>query len=131
MPGVCEMVVLLMDDKSEEPVEKNGLFFWLLKHLTQLVQDFNSKIKALNYTNNVVSLNGGLAGQTWRKSPISPSSFQSNEYRWGIMASALFITRPCWRALSNVSVRGRVVRKWIQNSGAFWRKATQSVEIFG
>ena len=51
-----------------------------------------------------------------------------------VMASALFIgARPCWRALSNVSVRGRVVRKWIPNSGAFWRKAAQrqSGENFG
>ena len=69
----------------ESQLSKNGLFFLAFeKYLTQLVQDFNSKIEALNYTNNVVSLNGGLAGQTWRKSPISPSSFQSNEYSHGI-----------------------------------------------
>ena len=72
-------------DKSGEPVEQKWTFFLAFeKYLTQLVQDFNSKIEALNYTNNVVSLNGGLAGQTWRKSPISPSSFQSNEYSHGI-----------------------------------------------
>lgn len=51
-------------------------FFWLLKHLTQLVQDFNSKIEALNYTNNVISLKWWACGANMEEVSHFPSFHQ-------------------------------------------------------
>ena len=56
--------------------EKWTFFFWLLKHLTQLVQDFNSKIEALNYTNNVISLKWWACGANMEEVSHFPSFHQ-------------------------------------------------------